>query len=62
MTIRNSLSLLYKRYKYYRFVRKAKFKIASTHETIDHIVAHRCSVSRYGDGELNGSRGLFSHT
>ena len=58
MTIRNSLSLLYKRYKYYRFVRKAKFKIASTHETIDYIVAHRCSVSRYGDGEFDVAFGV----
>ena len=58
MTIRNSLSLLYKRYKYYRFVRKARFKIASAHETIDYIVAHRCSVSRYGDGEFDVAFGV----
>ena len=36
---------------YYRFVRVCPFIISSTEETIDYIIKHRVSVSRYGDGE-----------
>ena len=58
MNIRNLLSLLYKQYKYCRFTHQARFKIASTQETIDYIVSQRCSVSRYGDGEFDVAFGV----
>ena len=61
MNIRNFLSQIYKRYRYYRFVRKATFKVADSHETIDNIVSHRCSVSRYGDGEFDVAFGVSKY-
>jgi hypothetical protein len=35
-------------------LRKHKFipKIASIDETLDYVIANRCSVSRFGDGEV----------
>ena len=61
MNIRNFSSQIYKRYRYYRFVRKATFKVADSHETIDNIVSHRCSVSRYGDGEFDVAFGVSKY-
>ena len=58
MNLRSLLSRLYKQYKYYRYTHQAKFKIASTQDTIDYIVSHRCSVSRYGDGEFDVAFGV----
>lgn len=52
MSIKSFLSGYYKCYKYRRFVSKAGFDVRTTHETIDHILQHRSSVSRYGDGEF----------
>lgn len=52
------------RYWYYKWIkiplayRKTKhLKIANTFDTINYIIEHRCSVSRYGDGELDVIRG-----
>lgn len=61
INLRNLLSRWYKQYKYYRFTHQAKFKIASTQDTIDYIVSHRCSVSRYGDGEFDVAFGVSKY-
>lgn len=61
MNIRDFLSQIYTRYRYYRFVRKATFKIVDSHETIDNIVSHRYSVSRYGDGEFDVAFGVSKY-
>lgn len=36
---------------------KGKLDIRPTNETLDYILAHRCSVSRFGDGEFNIIKG-----
>lgn len=52
------------RYFYYKYIkiplayRETKhLKIANTIDSINYIIEHRCSVSRYGDGEFDVMRG-----
>ena len=49
---------------YSRFVREYPLRIKDTDKTLDFILSHHCSVSRYGDGEiaviLGGQNGFQS--
>ena len=38
-------------YRFYLLLRS--FKIMNANDTIDYIIKHKCSVARFGDGELS---------
>lgn len=50
----NYTRVFFKRLRYPLLSRKRKtIKILNAWETVDYIIKHKCSVSRYGDGEMN---------
>lgn len=40
---------------------ESKLKVMSTDETLEYIIQNKCSVARYGDGELNIINGGYLH-
>ena len=49
--IKHFILLIYEKFIYRPFIRKPKIK--NTEETLLYILSNKCSISRYGDGELN---------